>query len=204
MKHICEYLRPFRERYYKNWKYPRPTRPGFQTDVYDWQDHLYWGSNEELKDRARALWVNTPGPMKRFAFEFFTQLRKHKIPAYTHTNWRSGALQRQLLEDGYSNTASGPHQRSAAIDVVDPHLHWDTSEEMWKIYETIGKNAAEKAELEITWGGDWRRKPGKIGWDPAHWELKNWRDFPIVEPETSDPRDYEESPFQKQWGRYGA
>lgn len=69
---------------------------------------------------------------------------------------RSEERQRQLVAAGASQTMNSRHLTGHAIDVaalVNGDVRWD-----WPLYERIAqafKQAAERFDLPIEWGGDW-------------------------------------------------
>jgi hypothetical protein len=138
-------------------------------------------STRNLKYFDRADWTGAPKPLLDFAYRFYRRTQAINVPMYAHTVWRSPQLQRRLYDDGYSNLKSGAHQRSCAIDFVHSDYHWDlhrdrsVNRDLWEYIGTIGKECARITGVKMRWGGDWRDP-----WDPAHWELENWRDFPEV------------------------
>lgn len=155
-------------------------------------DPHYWGSSYEMKQRDRAIWAKTPIEMKQLAQDMAKQARLLHFPFYVHTNWRSPELQMKLYLQGNSTLQSGAHQRSAAIDCVHPHEHWHADQSYWEALGMLAKTCAAKRKIAINWGGDWESFP-----DPAHIELKKWKELPIVDIEPEDEDFLQWSIFQK-------
>jgi len=123
----------------------------------------------------RADYRGAPDQLKTFCYYFYQATRKRGFPVYAHTVWRSPQLQRQLKREGKSNLSSGAHQRSAAVDFVHLHHHWEMHRHCWEYLGEIGKNVARTHGIDIEWGGDWEDP-----YDPAHWELAQWEDLPEI------------------------
>ena len=130
----------------------------------------YFYTSRYMKYHARADWSGAPYELKEFAYRLYRMLKKMGVPMYFHTVYRSPALQEQLKSKGYSNLANGPHQRSAAFDMVHSDAHWDMSKNAWQFIGILGKEIAKTNGLKVNWGGDFRNP-----YDPAHWELQDWR-----------------------------
>ena len=131
--------------------------------------------NKALKMHERADWTGVQPELREFYNALYKALRARDFPVYCHSGWRSPQLQKKLFLEGHSTLKSGPHQRGAAIDVVHLDYHWSMSENAWLYVGLIGENIIRQRSLSIRWGGRW-----KNFWDPAHWELKNWRNLPEV------------------------
>jgi hypothetical protein len=140
------------------------------------RDEHYFTSPRYLKYGERAIWNGTDPLVRYFAGSLIREMRKRGIPMYVHTAWRSNALQARLKREGLSNLSDGPHQRGCAVDVVSADFQWVDDPKFWEYVGTAGKAIIKARSLPIEWGGDWSRP-----WDPAHWQLSMWRDFPPVD-----------------------
>lgn len=60
---------------------------------------------------------------------------------------------------------------SMAVDIVHASRAWNLTKKEWDVLGSIGKEIARKRNLKMEWGGDWKF------YDPAHWQIKNWRDL---------------------------
>lgn len=109
-----------------------------------------------------------------FARRFTATLRRYGVPAFVHNGYRSGPEQDALFAQGVTKARAGQsaHNFGAAVDVVHYGFYWDLTPNEWAIFGAIGKDCAASLSLKITWGGDWSF------WDPAHWELREWRKLP--------------------------
>jgi len=143
----------------------------------------FFTSEYYLRTYNRADYRGAPMPLRLFTWRFLRALRKRGIPMYVHTCFRSTEDQRKLKLGGFSNLNDGPHQRSAAVDIVHAVDHWDPPEEFWYYIGTLGEAIARDMALgpelgadkplKIEWGGRWS-KP----FDPAHFQLSDWKHRP--------------------------
>lgn len=80
---------------------------------------------------------------------------------------RSAQRQAELVALGFSKTQYSRHLTGHAIDVapiINGKVRWD-----WPPFRVIAqafKKAAKKLDIEMTWGGDWKKFP-----DGPHFEL---------------------------------
>jgi hypothetical protein len=58
-----------------------------------------------------------------------------------------------------------------AVDMVSTNYAWELTKAEWFAIGVIGKRVAERLDIDVVWGGDWTRP-----YDPAHWELADWRE----------------------------
>jgi len=107
----------------------------------------------------------------------------HGVPMYAHSVVRTASEQNALYVRGVTKAKAGesPHNCGCAVDLIHGRKAWDLGEKSWEVIGHIGKEIALQAGLKIEWGGDWKF------YDPAHWELAEWRDL---------ARGY---PFQGAW-----
>jgi hypothetical protein len=111
------------------------------------------------------------------------------IPLFAHAFVRTGDDQNRLYVKGVTKARAGesPHNFGAAVDLIHGTKAWDLTRKQWAIIGHLGKEVAAAVRvnlppsddpgaprtgpLRITWGGDWEF------YDPAHWELTDWRDI---------------------------
>lgn len=98
------------------------------------------------------------------------------IPMYPHTMVRTYDDQMSAVVRGVSkdwpNDGKWPH-RFAAVDIVHCKLGWMDKPAIphaWDVIGHLGKEVAHSMGIKIVWGGDYKRL-----YDPAHWELEDWR-----------------------------
>ncbi|QCS37230.1 hypothetical protein [Tortoise microvirus 72] len=178
-----------------NKPHARPPRGGF---VYEpeavWPGEvvvhdLYKEARAKLIDREmimsrrydeqqwRALRIGAHPDIILFTRLFVAKLKKLGIPVFPSEIVRTPARQAQLYKDGFSKAvgAKAPHPYGCAVDLVHSVHLWNLSKKQWEFFGELGKELAKQRGIAITWGGDWPPIVDKVGWDPAHWQLKEWR-----------------------------
>lgn len=101
----------------------------------------------------------------------------HNVPVFAHNMIRDLAHQQRLYDQGVSKATPGksPHQYGCAVDIVHGIKAWDLTEQQWRVMGHVGHELAAQLGIKVVWGGN--DGPGdKFAWDPAHWQLANWRD----------------------------
>ena len=124
--------------------------------------------------------------MVEFYVKFSKELERRGIPMYAFEFYRTPERQAVLKAQGVSKAAPGssPHQYGCAVDIVHSTKLWDITNKQWFVIGAIGKEVARKMNLKIRWGGDWDQDGVPViidgdehFWDPAHWEIEDWRDY---------------------------
>lgn len=107
----------------------------------------------------------------KFAIGLCDEAYRYNIPMFPHMFVRSEAEQERLFKAGMTKARAGesPHQHGFAVDVVHGTQAWDLEPYEWNLIGSMGKEVARRQNLKVMWGGDWSF------YDPAHWELENWR-----------------------------
>lgn len=107
-----------------------------------------------------------------FAKQFLRDLWQLSIPFYAFELYRSPERQAVLHKNGVTKAGPGesPHQWGCAVDLIDKERLWDLRPKEWALIGALGKETARRRNIPIVWGGDW-------GWDFAHWELENFRQW---------------------------
>lgn len=132
----------------------------------------YMTSDRYLRQHTRADWQQVDPRIELFAAKFIETFRKRQIPLYTHTAFRTKEVQSEMVAKGTSKAVwpRASHPNGKAVDIVHAAYHWNLTPDEWKLFGKIGKELAHKMAIDVTWGGDWSF------YDPAHWELSDWRD----------------------------
>lgn len=142
---------------------------------------------ENLRDReflVTSKWKEQQTRAKRdgahdeiliFEHKLIRRLQRDGIPAFAHCVWRTKDMQNALFVQGRSKAGWGhsPHNFGCAVDIVHSVKGWQLTFEEWAVVGHIGKQLAKSAGIRIEWGGDWRF------YDPAHWQLADWREKAI-------------------------
>lgn len=111
-------------------------------------------------------------PIWHFVTGMRDEFRRREIPMFAVTVYRGEADQNRAYAGGNSRAKFGqsPHNFKMAVDFVHIYRMWDLSRKEWEIIGLMGKEVARRRNIKITWGGDF-----KSLYDPAHWELTDWR-----------------------------
>lgn len=86
---------------------------------------------------------------------------------------RSYARQKELVAKGASKTLNSRHLTGHAVDIVpwvNGTISWN-----WLFYPAIAtamKQAAKELDVDVEWGGNWKKFP-----DGPHWQL-TWASYP--------------------------
>lgn len=150
-------------------------------------DQLLSGAVASMADKAFLATVRyqnqqwratrTGAHVKILDFEraFIKRAKKLGVPLFAHNMVRTPDEQKRLFVQGHSKISGsagpGPHMVGCAVDIVHGTRAWDLGRNEWAILGHIGKEEARRIGVKIRWGGDWSF------YDPAHWELENWRDI---------------------------
>lgn len=108
-----------------------------------------------------------------FEKRFVRRMLKQDVPLFAFCVIRGEADQNADFVRGESNARWGQsaHNYGMAVDLIHGTKAWDLHPKSWALLGHIGKEIAAQAGIAVTWGGDWKRL-----WDPAHWELKEWKE----------------------------
>lgn len=140
-----------------------------------------------LVQHDRADWQQTVPEIQLFAALLVETCRKHSIPMYVHSAFRTKHEQNLLAAQGRSqlNYPNAPHCKGGAVDIVHCKYHWELTQTEWLTIGKIGRDLARKHNLNVVWGGDWNDNgvpvpsdPKERFWDPAHWQIASWRNLP--------------------------
>lgn len=127
-------------------------------------EHQQWRAN---RNGAHLLIIEFEKALVR-------HMRLLGVPVYAHCVVRTREEQKRLFAEGRSRISGldeYPHQH-CACDIIHSKYGWNLSPEQWKMLGHIGLELANKRGIAITWGGS----PEYRFYDPAHWELTQWRE----------------------------
>lgn len=107
-----------------------------------------------------------------FERKFIKTAFKLGIPLFPHSIVRGSAEQNELFRQGRSKAKAGesPHNFGCAVDIIHGTKAWQLTRKQWAILGHLGAETARSTGIKVKWGGDWEF------FDPAHWELADWRD----------------------------
>lgn len=129
------------------------------------------GTARQKAQAWRAYRVGCHPDLVEFEKRLIRRFEKLGVPLFAVEMMRNPERQTELFVKGLSRAKAGqsPHQYGLAVDIVHGLRAWNIDKKSWDIIGHIGKEISLQSGIPVTWGGDWKF------WDPAHWELKNWR-----------------------------
>lgn len=138
-------------------------------------------SRKLMEQRARPIVGGAAPELLDFIALFYRRMDKRGIPVFAHTVIRTREQQYVEFLEGDSlidpRKKQWPHM-GTAVDIIHSIHAWNMSDYEWLIFGEVGKELAIQRGIDIVWGGDWKRPANKVvGWDPAHWELRGWREL---------------------------
>lgn len=98
------------------------------------------------------------------------------VPMFAHCVVRSLEQQAKEFAEGDSKAKPGQsaHNFGCAVDFVHGTKAWSLTAQQWALVGHVGHEVALSLGLAVVWGGN--DGPGDtFAWDPAHWELADWR-----------------------------
>ena len=112
-----------------------------------------------------------------FEKKFLSKTAKLGIPMFAHSIVRNEADQTKAFVQGFSKARYGesPHNFGLAVDFIHGIKGWNLDEQSWQMIGHIGREIAAQNGLKLVWGGDDPGVDDAFDWDPAHWELADWR-----------------------------
>lgn len=128
------------------------------------------------KNRDRMTVFDQEGmhpDMIRFVKAMNKQFAQREYAMYPFELLRTPERQAKLYKQGRTKAMAGqsPHQYGCAVDIISCVKYWDLTPNQWEVIGAIGKEVARRLKIKVVWGGDWKF------YDPAHWEIENWRDY---------------------------
>lgn len=134
-------------------------------------DRQFLRSEKHEAQKWRASREGAHPDILEFEKRLITRMRKQHVPLFTLCCVRTPADQTMAYIKGHSRAKAGqsPHQYGMAVDIIHGTRGYDLHKQAWSLLGHIGKEISVQSGIAITWGGDWKF------YDPAHWELKEWR-----------------------------
>jgi D-alanyl-D-alanine carboxypeptidase len=137
----------------------------------------FFKSQRWYGQKSRSNRVGACEEILIFERKFLAKMQTIGIPMYSHCVMRTRVEQAAIFAAGHSKAKPGfsPHQYGYAVDIVHSVFGWNMPDgdrgKCWQLIGAIGKEVAAAASIDIEWGGDWDF------YDPAHWQIKNWREL---------------------------
>lgn len=142
-------------------------------------------TNGYLSQWYRADWQYTDLRLKRWAALTIELARARGIPLYVHCAFRTREESDRLFQEKRSkvNWPNSAHNIGEAIDLVHGVFHWEMTPQEWAFVHRIGQEALRRlnasldknSKLHLNWGGNDGTKTDTFRWDPAHWEISDYR-----------------------------
>ena len=134
----------------------------------------FFGTPKYYRQKGRVDRTGIHPEMQIFERRLLARFKKLGIPMFTVYCYRDAKLQNELFEKGRSKARAGesPHNYAMAIDMVHSTLAWDLPDKKcWDLIGHVGHEIAASWGIKVKWGGEFESL-----YDPAHWELLDWRD----------------------------
>ena len=131
------------------------------------------GGDAEQVPRRQTRFAYTAGPMYYLAQQIVRKMQDAGYPARIYCCYRTPHEQQKAFDRKASKARpfQSPHQFYEAVDIIHPDKGWEPDDPgYWDMLKAAGQAVANKYRIELEFGHDW-------GWDSAHIELKDWRDF---------------------------
>lgn len=118
----------------------------------------------------RANRVGAHPKMLLFEKKLIARFETLGIPMFTHCFVRTHEQQKKEYEEGDSKSppGQGVHEFGMGFDLIHSVAGWNLAPESWKMVRHIGNEVAAQNGIPLR---------HDISWDPAHWELADWRKY---------------------------
>lgn len=149
-----------------------PELPTYPEAIRAMADPLFLASSRYREQQSRADRANANETVQLFAGRLVRELKALNAPFFPHQFWRSDTEQLNAFLDGKSQAKPGqsPHNYGFAVDIIHSVRGWNLPRMCWDVVGHVGKEICQRERLDFVWGGDF-----KSIYDPAHWELADWR-----------------------------
>lgn len=141
-------------------------------------DRVFLKSQKYQAQQMRATYMGAHPDIILFSAKLVRRMAQLGVPMFPHCVVRPYAQQLTEFREGNSkdSPADGkwPHRRHA-VDLIHGTRAWSLTPKQWAIVGHEGFEVAKAARIKVTWGGDDPGVNDKFNWDPAHWELTNWK-----------------------------
>lgn len=133
------------------------------------------------EQQGRANVVGAHPHIVEFARKLVKRGAQLGIPLFPHCIVRTYEEQASAFVRGVSNDSPEdglwPH-KFGAVDIIHGTLGWkgvDAIPHGWDVLVHLGFEVANSMDLKVVSGSTFKRP-----WDPAHWELANWREIAVT------------------------
>lgn len=135
--------------------------------------------------QQRADWQQCDPRMRLLAAKVVLRAAKIGIPLYVHSAFRTKAEQDNLVRGGVTKAPypKSAHNIGEAFDLVHGVYHWELTKREWSYIAWLVNDELRKVnegrlkadKLQLNWGGNDGSKTDTFKWDPAHWEILDYR-----------------------------
>lgn len=162
----------------------KPPEGSYQAALATLVNRPFLKTERYQEQQTRANWEGAHPAILDWHDWVQSKLRGMGIPMFAHSVVRTYEQQMTEFVDGDSkdSPADGywPH-KGTAIDLIHSNRGWKLTEQEWALIGHVGHEVARQHGLKLVWGGN--DGPGdRFKWDPAHWEVANWRDVQHLYP----------------------
>lgn len=133
----------------------------------------------------RADWRHADSRLRLLFARVVVRAGKLGIPLYVHCSYRGKDEQNRLRLEGKSKVGYpfSAHNIGEAVDLVHGVFHWNLTGKEWQFLYHLVTDELRKLnatlprdrKLSLNWGGDDGTDTDGFRWDPAHWEIADYR-----------------------------
>jgi hypothetical protein len=145
----------------------------------------FLASENYARQGFRADWQEVNPTLRQWAARVCLDAKARGIPLYVHSAFRSKAQQDDLVSRRVTRAAwpRSAHNIGEAVDIVHGVYHWDLTQDEWFFIHHLGLDALRRVnaslpkakQIALNWGGNDRTGSDTFAWDPAHWEIADFR-----------------------------
>ena len=153
---------------------------------------LHFKTEAYQRQVRRADWSFCDVRLVVWAAQFQMMAKSREIPLYVHAALRSKSVQDRAVRERTSKAKYpySAHNIGEAVDIVHGTYHWDLNKAEWDVLHVLGRLSLDRInsrlksadKLALTWGGHF-----KTLYDPAHWEISDYRHRTRELPEPLEP-----------------
>lgn len=145
----------------------------------------FLASSSYAAQQQRADWQQCDPRLRLWAAGLVLRAGGLGIPLFVHCAFRGKAEQDRVNAEGFSKLVwpNGAHNIGEAVDIIHGVYAWELTDKEWLFIHHLGMDELRKLnaklpsarKLLLNWGGDDTSKSDKFRWDPAHFEVVDYR-----------------------------
>jgi len=146
----------------------------------------FLASSAYAAQQQRADWQQCDPRMRLFAARLVRRAGELDVPLFVQCAFRTKDEQDRLHREGFTKAVwpNGAHNIGEAVDIIHGVYGWELTEKEWLFIHYLGEDELRKLnaklpaarKLRLNWGGDDQTKTDRFRWDPAHWEVRDYRE----------------------------